>query len=113
MSEHKEQCALIKWCDMKGKPYSKIYANANGGKRNIVVAKKLKSEGVRPGVPDLFLPVAKRGFHGLYIELKTKRGKATQQQVDRIAELNEDGYCAVICYGWDAARDQIENYLGG
>lgn len=111
MSEHDEQKALIDWCDCMGEPYSKIYAIPNGGHRHKAIAGKLKAEGVRPGVPDLKLPIPNDRYHGLYIELKTKQGRVTDRQAHRIAQLNEDGYLAVACHGWDAARKLITDYV--
>lgn len=65
------------------------------------------------GVSDVFLPVAKGGFHGLYIELKVKGGKASDNQKWWIAETTKQGYLAVICYGWIEAKGVIEEYLEG
>ena len=52
--EHQEQKTLIKWCEYKGHPYNLIFAIPNGGQRHKAVAAKLKAEGVKSGVPDLF-----------------------------------------------------------
>lgn len=109
--EHKEQKALIEWCDRMGPPESLIFAIPNGGHRHVAVAAKLKAEGVRAGIPDLFLPIPNNYFHGLFIEMKTKTGRPTQAQADRVAQLNKHGYCAVVCYGWDSARARIKDYL--
>ena len=68
--------------------------------------------GVRSGVPDLCLPIPASGYHGLYIELKTVHGKPTDQQQRWISALNGFGYLAVVCYGWEAAKDAIIRYLG-
>ena len=46
----------------------------NGGKRGKAEAAKLKRMGVKPGVPDLHLPIARGGFHGLYVEMKRLDG---------------------------------------
>ena len=42
----------------------------NGGKRNKREAGRMKRMGVRAGVHDYFLPVARGMYHGLWIELK-------------------------------------------
>jgi hypothetical protein len=57
-----------------------LYAVPNGGDRNLRVARKLKAEGVLAGVADLCLPAARRGYHGLYIEMKSEEGTATEEQ---------------------------------
>lgn len=112
-SEHDEQVNLINWFATQYPKYAtRLVATPNGGARNIVVAKKLKSEGVRKGFPDLNLPVAKKGFHGLYIELKkTKGGKLSEEQREWLAFLNNEGYKAVCCHGWDEARAVIVDYM--
>jgi hypothetical protein len=45
------------------------HAIPNSGRRACGTAVKLKKDRVRPGVPDLFLPAAIGGFHGLYVEM--------------------------------------------
>jgi hypothetical protein len=62
------------------------YAVPNGGYRNIYVARKLKAEGVKAGVADLCLPAARRGYHGLYLEMKSEEGVATKEQKAFFAE---------------------------
>ena len=68
-------------------------------------------QGVKAGVPDICLPVARNGYHGLYIELKAGKNTATQNQKRWLNFLNSQGYKAVICYGWQTAKDEIVNYL--
>lgn len=88
-----------------------IYHVPNGGRRNKFEAAKLKRQGVKAGVPDVVLPVARAGFHGLYIELKYGKNKPTADQKKWIARLKEQGYKAITCYGWREAANEIENYL--
>jgi hypothetical protein len=45
----------------------------NDGLRPTVTAARLTTEGVRRGVPDICLPVARGGYHGVYIELKRRK----------------------------------------
>jgi hypothetical protein len=88
-----------------------LYAIPNGGDRHPVVAAKMKAEGVRAGVPDYCLPVARGGYHGLYIELKTPTGYPSREQRAWIAALREQGYRAEVCRGWEAAWDVIREYM--
>jgi hypothetical protein len=79
--EHILQVECLKWFYYQYPKYSNlIFAIPNGGQRNIVVAKKLKEEGVKPGVPDLFLPVPNNGFCGLFIEMKSEKGILSNNQ---------------------------------
>ena len=74
-SEHEHQKAVIEWAEVKSGQYPELrllYAIPNGGHRHKAVAAKLKAEGVKPGVPDLCLPVRRGEYSGLYIEMKAK-----------------------------------------
>ena len=72
----------------------------------------MKAEGVKRGVPDVWLPVARGGYHGLVIELKAdERGRATREQVVWLKALEGEGYYAALACGMEAARGLIEMYL--
>ena len=75
MSEAQEQAAVIEYCEFIHVP---VFHIPNGGYRNAREAANLKRQGVKAGVPDLCIPVAKGGYHGLYIEMKTKKGKLSE-----------------------------------
>jgi hypothetical protein len=114
-SEHDEQKALMvivahyvgRWPELQ-----LLYAIPNGGKRHIGTAKKLCAEGVKSGVPDLCLPVARGGYHGLYVELKrSKGGTVSSQQASWIAALQGQGYRACVCRGADEAMAVILEYM--
>jgi hypothetical protein len=112
--ERDEQSLLIEWCDMMSARIpglNMIYHIPNGGSRNKAEAANLKKQGVRPGVPDLCLPIASRGYHGLYIEMKTKDGVTSKDQKDWIMSLREQGYAAKVCRGFEDAKEFICKYL--
>lgn len=114
--EHTEQVTLIQWwqlaCRGFGIPEQLLFAIPNGGQRNIIVASKLKAEGVRAGIPDLFLAYPTRRHCGLFIELKkTKGGRASDKQKTMLTQLAEHGYATAICHGWIEAKTTIEDYL--
>lgn len=89
-----------------------LFAIPNGGERNIIVAKRMKDEGVRSGVPDLFLAVSNGDSHGLFIEMKKEKGGVTSaSQKEMIGILKEQGFVVVVCRGWAEAKATIENYL--
>lgn len=111
-----EQAALFEWAatqQWRLPHLARMFAIPNGGHRHISVAKTLKATGVKAGVPDICLPVAVGRYHGLFIEMKTSTGRVQHNQLDWIAYLNKEGYCARVCYGWEQAKDDIENYLRG
>ena len=112
--EHGHQVALVNWSMRNEKKYPSLkwlHCIPNGGARNIQVARKLKLEGVKKGVSDLFLPTSRGGYHGLYIELKAGNNKPTKDQLEFIDDMNTEGYKAVWVTGWENARDVIVEYL--
>ena len=108
VSEHSEQCAVIDYCKIRRYP---VFAIPNGGSRNKAEAAKLKAEGVSAGVPDLFIPIPKQGYHGLFIEMKVGKNRTSPEQDEWLALLRKSGYKAEVCYGADAAINEIEKYL--
>jgi VRR-NUC domain len=113
--ERQHQVALIKWVRATKDVYlvlKLLYAVPNGGDRNLRVARKLKAEGVLAGVSDLCLPAARRGYHGLYLEMKSEKGAATEEQKAFLHGVSNEGYCAVIAHGIDDARAVLAWYIG-
>ncbi|MFK9079623.1 VRR-NUC domain-containing protein [Pseudomonas neuropathica] len=91
-----------------------IYHVPNGGHRVKAVAAKLKAQGVKAGIPDLVLPMARGGFFGLYIEFKAtppNDAAISSIQHERIRKLNAQGYLAVVCRGHFDTMEQIRAYL--
>lgn len=116
VTEHDEQVALFEWAALSEKNHPELkwmFAIPNGGQRHIVVAKKLKDEGVKPGVPDIFLPKANKKYLGLFIEMKVGKNKLTQNQETWIEALSQLGYACAVCYSVEEAIVDIEEYLCG
>ena len=113
-TEHYEQVALFQWAAMSLQAHPELdlmYAIPNAARRSPRQGAWMKAEGMKAGVPDVHLPVARGPYIGLWIELKAGNNKPTQQQALRIAALREAGHRCEICYSWDAARSVIEEYL--
>ena len=115
-SEAREQSALITWanqCAALGiyPELQWLHAIPNGVKRNKIEAAHLKAQGVKSGVPDLFLPVPKGDYHGLYIEMKVDQNKPTENQIKWLSALSSFGYAVQVCYSAKKARAIIEWYL--
>lgn len=89
------------------------FAIPNGGKRNIVEAKRFKKQGVTSGVPDIFLAIPYNNYHGLFIELKAEKGRLSDIQKEWLKNLNDKGYKAVVCYSLDEAINTVTEYFGG
>jgi hypothetical protein len=114
--EHSEQVALFAWSSWESKRVPELallFAIPMGGYRPTNVAKQLKAEGARAGIPDVFLPVPRGCWHGIFIELKTPSGKVSPAQKGWLSALNEQGYVARVCRGWTEARELIIDYLAG
>ena len=75
------------------------------------MAVKLKREGVKPGVPDLFLPVARQDCHGLWLEMKAKDGRVSEKQGDWMEKLEEQGYRVAVAFSAEEAITVIKEYL--
>jgi len=116
-TEHEDQVCLMRWKELRKATLPELellYSVENGGLRNKITGARLKAAGIRRGVPDLCLPVPRGGFHALYVELKRQgSGVVSPEQKWWLEELNRQGCCATVCYGWDDARQVIENYLLG
>jgi len=119
ISEHDEQTALFLWAGIYQEKFPGIelmFAVPNGGYRLAKTAKDLKEEGVKAGVPDVWLPV--RGIYeykvvmGLVIEMKYGRNVPTLGQLWWLNKMEKMGWRAVVCYSWQAAARVIcEHYL--
>ena len=114
MTEAQHQTALINWTSLVAKKYPELkllHHIPNGGSRNKLEAINLKRQGVKAGVPDLCLPVPRGRYHGLYIELKTEKGRTSKYQKQWISELIAQGYLVEVCRGWQSAVSVLERYM--
>ena len=115
--EGQEQAMLFKWCEAQMRvgnwpELGMLFHIPNGGKRGKAEAGRFKAEGVKPGVPDLCLPVPRGQYHGLYIEMKRREGgRVSTEQKEWGAKLSARGYCWMVCRGWEGARDVLTDYL--
>ena len=113
--EHAEAKTFMQWVKLNeaANPELKwLFAVPNGGDRNVIVAAKMKAEGVKRGVPDYIWPVRAGQFIGLVIELKRQRGgKASDEQKTWLEHYLAQGWGAVLCNGADDAIRCVRNYL--
>ena len=114
-TEAQEQTTLFQWAKLMEKKWPELqllHAIPNGGSRNPIEARHLKEQGVKAGIPDIFLPCPKNVFHGLYIEMKRKKGgRLSEAQREMIDNLRCCGYRVEVCEGWEKARDVITEYM--
>jgi len=115
LTEHDHQKLVIAWARLHQKIWPELkmlFAIPNGGHRHKAVAAKMRAEGVSPGVPDLLLPVPRNSYAALWIELKRPGGKLSEYQKQWLKDLTVLGHRAVCCHGYQAAIDEMKNYLG-
>ena len=107
--------ALVKWAHFQK---IKLIHIPNEGKRSLTEGYNLKKMGLSPGFMDLFLPEARGGYFGLFLEMKQNRPYATHEtktktwinQKNWIDELNKQGYFASFCFGWEQGMNLIQQY---
>ena len=87
-----------------------LHCSLNGVKLSGTQAKIAKGQGMLSGVPDLFLPVPKNGFHGLFIEMKSDKGRVTENQHWFLTNAESLSYKTVICYSAKEAISAIQAY---
>lgn len=114
-TEHVHQRSLFTWAEWECNrlPELKLmFAVPNGGYvMDPRVVAKLKSEGLKPGVPDIVLPVPRGRFHGLFIEMKRGHNKPSDKQEWWLKALEQQGYRCLVCYSWGEAQRMILDYL--
>lgn len=90
-----------------------LHAIPNGGHRKPSEAARMRAEGVKAGVADLFLPKASGGLSGLYIELKRPNGKGKLSPAQRkFAEhVQNEGFAWHVAEGYWSAIKLILKYL--
>ena len=118
--ESDEQLWLFAWAGATERRHPELalmYAVPNGlplGANRFAVIKWAKLRGLKPGVPDVCLPVARGGYHGLYIEMKRTKGSVDGPDQDAwIEALRKQGYKAEYCHGFKEAAELIVQYLLG
>ena len=114
-NEAGNQMTVIEWAHLQEERYPELallFATLNGVRLTAGGAAKAKAMGMNKGCPDLWLPVARGGYHGLVIEGKDGTGKLTPEQRDWLDALNIGGYKATCCRGVDDIIQTIKEYLG-
>jgi hypothetical protein len=84
---------------------------ANERKTSIQAGYFLKRMGVLPGVSDIFMAWPVCHYHGLFIEVKSSKGKPTKSQIDFLNRVSAKGYMARLCYGAQEVIDTMKMYI--
>lgn len=107
--ESKIQQAIVKYAKLLKLD---VFSIPNGADVPASNRMRLKSEGLLPGVPDLFFPIASNEYNGLFMEVKAEGGRLSKEQKTVIKRLKENGYSCVVVYSLDDAIKEIKEYLG-
>lgn len=89
-----------------------LFAIPNGGSRNRAEAARMKAGGIKAGVWDLMLPVARNGYHGLWVEMKHGKNGLTDKQTEWGDRMRLAGYKTVKAWSARQAQEAIADYLG-
>lgn len=108
-TEQQEQFRVVAWIHRQNLI---VHHSPNGGYRDYREGAKFKRLGVSAGYPDLHLPYARKGFHGLFIELKrVKGGRLSDPQIFWRDFLMKEGYAWYEAKGADECINIIQDYL--
>ena len=128
-SEQKEQNAVVSWAATRALPdvYRDsvvgryLFAIPNGGRRNAREAARLRNQGVKAGVSDMFFAFSRHGYRGVWIEMKVQAGafggdgdrrrSVSPEQRDWILLMRGQGFAAAACWGADEAKALLDAYL--
>lgn len=113
--ESSEQAAVIQWRDYMVSRCADLrwlFSSLNGAPLHPATAGRMKREGMTKGIPDLCLPVARRGYHCLWIEMKRKGGRVREEQAEFMDFVTTQGHLATVCVGADDAIETIKWYMG-
>ena len=108
-----EQAKVIAWAraSERNYPYLQLlHCSLNGVKMTKAQAGRAIAQGMKKGVADLFLPAKQGGFSGLYIEMKSAKGRISIEQSKFLKDVSDNGYAAFVCYSADDAIKRIEDY---
>ena len=108
-----EQAKVIAWArdNERNYPYLQLlHCSLNGVKMTKAQAGRAIAQGMKKGVADLFLPAKQGGFSGLYIEMKSAKGRISIEQSKFLKDVSDNGYAAFVCYSADDAIKRIEDY---
>lgn len=109
-TEDAEQQVVVQWLELHRLHFTHI---PNGGWRHVATARRLKSLGVKPGVPDLLVferPPARPDAPGVAIEMKRSRGGRVSEEQERwLAHLERQGWVVAVCHGADEAIELLQS----
>lgn len=113
-SENAIQAAFFRWCQLMEKKYPELenfFSVPNGAHKSPASRYVYKVTGLKSGVPDTFLPVARGGYNGFFIEFKSATGRLSPEQKDWHTRLRAQNFLVEVCRDWEIAAKITEDYL--
>lgn len=115
--EEIEQARVIKWSHKVAvrdlMPALRwLHHSPNGGKRDALAGAQMKALGVKPGFPDLILPVGSGLFPGLVIEMKSATGSTSDTQKEWLTHFEAQRWAVRVARSAQEARTILCSYLG-
>ena len=120
-SEHNIQASCVAWFRLQyphiasllfAVPNGTYFNSATRGKA-FAYHRKLVAEGLTKGVADLILLVPRHGFGALCIEMKTEKGKQSEQQKQWQAECEQAGNKYAVCHSFKEFCNVVNEYMHG
>ena len=110
------QAACIRWYKLKhrGKMITSFpagYVFGGDATKRAILGRRMKEMGYMKGIPDLFIPHANRFYHGLFIEMKTEKGRLSPEQKEVIPRLEAEGYKVAVCRSLDDFITVVDGYM--
>lgn len=114
--EHPEQSEVFRWAAEHAPQHPELellYAVPNyAGNVSRVVRARAKREGKKKGMLDVVCPVPRKGFGGLYLEMKSEEGTPSTEQRWWIRRLREVGNRVEVANSASIAKLVLVDYLG-
>ena len=97
LSEEGIHKAIMDWVRLHPSIVKLVMHFPNEGKRTPSYGRMMKDLGMRAGVSDLFISMARHGYHGAWIEFKTPTGVVSPAQKAFLLDMKQQGYYTVVC----------------
>lgn len=111
------QGSCVKWFRYQYSEYKDLlFAIPNGlpifdKELRVKIYNRLNKEGLKAGVPDLFLALPRGIYHGAFIEIKYDSDRLRKVQADMIRELESENYKCIIVRSLEEFIDEINEYM--
>lgn len=115
-SENEIQAGFFRWCEMQAGKHPELrlaFSIPNGTYKGYASSYLHKATGLKAGVPDVLLPVARGRWHGFFIEFKSEKGRVRDEQKSWMADLEAEGYLCRVLRDHQAAAEMVLAYLKG